>query len=391
MPIDATISFWEQEEFLRADVCIVGAGIIGLSLAAELLERDENLRVVVLERNTLPTGASTKNAGFACYGSPTELWRDVRTLGTDAVVELVRMRKQGLERLRTRLGDEAIGYQQCGGYELVWGNHAAVLDWLDKINTLLQPVFGSTYVVQCDERIAEFGFGSSVEHLLALPHEGRINTGQMMRALLRYVTERGGLVLTGTPVLRVEPSADGAELLAGTAIGGQLRFRARVAAVATNALAPSLAPCLAARPGRGQVLITEPLDRLPWDGVFHFDEGYYYFRNVGRRILFGGGRNLDLEGETTDQLALTERIQSQLEEYLRTLIIPGVSVQIAHRWAGIMGFREPALPAVEWCADCVLGVFGCNGMGVALGSLVAATAAERLEAVLLQSHHGAQA
>jgi len=115
MPIDATISFWEQEEFLRADVCIVGAGIIGLSLAAELLERDENLRVVVLERNTLPTGASTKNAGFACYGSPTELWRDVRTLGTDAVVELVRMRKQGLERLRTRLGDEAIGYQQCGG------------------------------------------------------------------------------------------------------------------------------------------------------------------------------------------------------------------------------------------------------------------------------------
>lgn len=383
--MDATISYWEQEEFLRADVCIVGAGIIGLSLAAEILERDHRQRVVVLERNTLPTGASTKNAGFACYGSPTELWRDARAVGIDATAELVQMRKQGLERLRRRLGDSAIGYQQCGGYELVWGRHVAVLDWLDELNTLLRPIFGSTYAELCDDRIAAFGFGETVEHLIALPHEGRIHTGRLMRTLLAYVVERGGLVLTGAPVVRIEPTDGCVELIVRTELSGEIRFRASVAAVATNALAPSLAPCIAARPGRGQVLITEPLEHLAWDGIFHFDEGYYYFRNVGTRILFGGGRNLDIEGETTDAFALTEHIQARLEEYLRTIIAPRQTVRIAHRWAGIMGFRQPALPAVEWCAERVLGVFGCNGMGVALGSLVAATAADRLAALLLQS------
>jgi glycine/D-amino acid oxidase-like deaminating enzyme len=379
----ATVSFWEQEEFLRADVCIVGAGIIGLSLAAELLERQPTLRVVVLERGSLPTGASTKNAGFACFGSPTELVRDASTLGFERVCQLVEQRKRGLERLRSRLGDDAVGFEHCGGYELLWGRHTRVLDWLDELNALLRPIFGNDYVRRADDRIATFGFGPAVEHLLELPHEGRINTGRMMRALLGYVASRGALVLSGTPVERIEREHDAATLIARSPSAGELRFRARAAALATNALAPALGCCVHATPGRGQVLITEPLDRLPWDGIFHFDEGSFYFRNVGTRILFGGGRNLDFEGETTDELAITERIQAQLEEYLHSVIVPGAPVRVAQRWAGIMGFREPALPAVDWCNERVLQAFGCNGMGVALGSLVARDAAEQLVALLL--------
>ncbi|KXB96996.1 MAG: hypothetical protein AA908_09105 [Chlorobi bacterium NICIL-2] len=379
----ATVSFWEQEEFLRADVCIVGAGIIGLSIAAELLERQPELRVVVLERGSLPTGASTKNAGFACFGSPTELVRDASTLGIEKVCQLVEQRKRGLERLRSRLGDRAIGFEQCGGYELLWGRHTRVLDWLDELNALLRPIFGNEYVRRADERIASFGFGSAVEHLLELPHEGRIHTGRMMRALLGYVASRGALVLCGTPVERIETEQRAVTLIARSPSAGELRFRSSAAAVATNALAPALGNCVHATPGRGQVLIPEPLDQLPWDGVFHFDEGYFYFRNVGTRILFGGGRNLDFEGETTDELAITERIQAQLEEYLRSVIVPGATVRIAQRWAGIMGFREPALPAIAWCSERVLQAFGCNGMGVALGSLVARDAAEQLATLLL--------
>ncbi|GIV52167.1 MAG: FAD-dependent oxidoreductase [Candidatus Kapaibacterium sp.] len=379
----ATVSFWEQEEFLRADVCIVGAGIIGLSLAAELLERQPALRLIVLERGSLPTGASTKNAGFACFGSPTELVRDATTLGIERVCQLVEQRKRGLDLLRSRLGDGAIEYEQCGGYELLWGKHTRVLDHLDELNVLLRPIFGSTYVRRADERIAIFGFGQAVEHLLELPHEGRIHTGRMMRALLGYVASRGALVLSGTPVERIETEQRSVTLIARSPTAGELRFRARSAAVATNALAPALGGCIRARPGRGQVLITEPLERLPWDGIFHFDEGYFYFRNVGTRILFGGGRNLDFEGETTNELAITERIQTQLEEYLHSVIVPGAPVRIAQRWAGIMGFREPALPVTAWCSERVLQVFGCNGMGVALGSLVARDAAEQLVALLL--------
>ena len=381
----ATVSYWEQEEFLSADVCIVGAGIIGLSLAAELLERHPTVRVVVLERGSLPTGASTKNAGFACYGSPTELWRDAATLGIETVCQLVEQRKRGLDRLRARLGDDAIGYEQCGGYELLLGKHAGVLDWLDDLNTLMQPIVGSIYARRADERRAAFGFGPIVEHLLELPHEGRINTGRMMRSLLRYVATHGALVLCGTPVERIDGEDQSVVVVARSPASGELRFRVRAVALATNALAPTLGGCCDATPGRGQVIITEPIDRLPWDGVFHFDEGYYYFRNVGTRILFGGGRNLDFSGETTSEQALTEHIQAQLEDYLRTVIVPHVPVRIAMRWAGIMGFRTPALPAITWCSEHVMHVFGCNGMGVALGSVIASDAADQLTAVLLHT------
>jgi hypothetical protein len=55
---------------------------------------------------------------------------------------------------------------------------------------------------------------------------------------------------------------------------------------------------------------TEPIDNLDVRGTFHLDCGYYYFRNIGDRILLGGGRNLDFETETTTEFAQTEIIQN---------------------------------------------------------------------------------
>jgi len=66
-------SYWEQESFSFYDHIVAGAGIVGLNVAIALKEQYPNARVLVLERSLLPTGASTRNAGFACMGSPTEL------------------------------------------------------------------------------------------------------------------------------------------------------------------------------------------------------------------------------------------------------------------------------------------------------------------------------
>jgi len=62
------LSVWEKESFVQYDVVIVGAGITGLSTAASLIEQRPELKILVLERGLLPTGASTRNAGFACDG-----------------------------------------------------------------------------------------------------------------------------------------------------------------------------------------------------------------------------------------------------------------------------------------------------------------------------------
>src|SRR5690606_14836356 len=124
------LSYWEQHSLLTYDHIIIGSGIVGLSLAIELKEKYPAHRVLVLERGLLPTGASTRNAGFACMGSPTELLDDLTHMTEAEVLSLFEKRKQGLAILRKRLGDEHIGYEASGSYELIHKDELYVLDRL---------------------------------------------------------------------------------------------------------------------------------------------------------------------------------------------------------------------------------------------------------------------
>src|SRR5690606_12281369 len=119
-----------------------------------------------------------------------------------------------------------------------------------------------------------------------------------------------------------------------------ISFHAGKVVVCTNAFTRDLIPGVDLHPGRGQVLITEPVPGLRFKGIFHFDKGYYYFRAIDDRVLFGGGRNLDFKTETTKSPKLNEQIQSDLELKLKTIILPGTTVSIAGRWAGIMAFGK---------------------------------------------------
>ena len=86
----------------------------------ELLEKYSKSRILVLERGLFPTGASTRNAGFACMGSATELLDDLQHTPEADVVALFAARKKGLDQLRIRLGDDKIGYHANGGHEPMW-------------------------------------------------------------------------------------------------------------------------------------------------------------------------------------------------------------------------------------------------------------------------------
>jgi glycine/D-amino acid oxidase-like deaminating enzyme len=147
--------------------------------------------------------------------------------------------------------------------------------------------------------------------------------------------------------------------------------------VATNGFASSLIG-LDVKPARAQVLITEPIKNLPFKGVFHMDSGYYYFRNVGDRVLFGGGRNLDFEAEFTTEMSCSARIQEELDRILNEVILPGRKAKIAHRWAGIMGLGDTRKPIVKEVSRNLFCAVRLGGMGVALGSLVGEKAAMQI-------------
>jgi glycine/D-amino acid oxidase-like deaminating enzyme len=108
----------------------------------------------------------------------------------------------------------------------------------------------------------------------------------------------------------------------------------------------------------------------------HYDKGYFYFRNVGNRLLFGGGRNLDFATEKTTTFGLTSLVQNKLEELLRDVILPGKQPKIEQRWSGIMGLGPTKTTIVKKITNGLYCAVRMGGMGVAIGTLVGEEAAD---------------
>ena len=113
------LSFWETDAFFSSvDVAIVGGGIVGMNAALRLKTIDHSLRITILDRASIGTAASSRNAGFACYGSPSEIYADLQSMPEDAVIDLVKRRVNGLKLLRETVGDKALHYEKTGGHEV---------------------------------------------------------------------------------------------------------------------------------------------------------------------------------------------------------------------------------------------------------------------------------
>jgi len=367
--IAVMLSYWERQSFLHYDRIVVGAGIVGLSAALALREKFPTDRILVLERGLLPTGASTRNAGFACAGSVTELLDDLMHTPEEEVVALFARRLTGLGMLREKLGDVRIGYRERGAYELIDRESLRALEKIEYLNALLRPVLGKDAFRPSSYRPQDFGFNPA--HVLAIIDnlcEGELHSGALLRALMDAALDAKIEVRTGTPVLRFEEDEKGVVVFVQDALRGEeIPLRCNTLCLCTNAFTRALLPDERIVPGRGQVVITEPIPELKFQGIFHYHRGYYYFREIDGRVLFGGGRHLDFSGEESEDLHLHTLIQADLEEKLRTVILPTTPFTIAQRWSGIMAFGETKEPVIRAFSGRVFGAFRCGGMGVALG------------------------
>ena len=359
------LSHWEYETWFKGiHFTIIGSGIVGLNCALELRRKYPAARILVLEKGVLPQGASTKNAGFACFGSISEILDDLNQLPPEEILELVRRRWEGIQLLRATLGDHAIEYEQLGGHELFLKRDRELFEQcearLGEVNDLLMPVFKQpAFVVQPNR----FGFREIESTYITNPLEGQIHTGRMMDALLYRVRSSGISVLNATEVLGFDEDPGGVSV----SLPG-LSFRTEKLLIATNGFAGKWVEKVV--PARAQVLITKPIEGLSIRGTFHLDKGYFYFRNHGDRILLGGGRNLDFKGEETEEFGLTDLIQDHLKNLLKEVILPGIPFEIERQWSGIMGTGPLKMPIVERRSERVFAGVRMGGMGIAIGSSI---------------------
>lgn len=366
-------SYWEQQSFTQYQHIIIGAGIVGLSVAIELRQRFPKDSILILERGMMSTGASSRNAGFACMGSVTELLADLKTMHEEDVLQLFARRKKGLEILRQRLGDDRIGYATNGSYELIDEANLPAIEKLQYLNQLLYPICHSEAFRLANERIAGFGFDQDfTKALIENTCEGELHTGKMLRALSDLALDHNIEIKTNAAVSHFEEIEKGVKVFVPDSLRNEIwALYCDKLYICTNAFTKQLLPQENVVPGRGQVLLTKPIEQLPFKGIFHFDDGYYYFRVIDNRVLFGGGRNLDFSTEQTTEIALNRNIQEHLEQLLRNVILPRTPFEIEQQWAGIMAFGDSKTPIVKAFSPRIFGAFRMGGMGVALGSEVA--------------------
>lgn len=360
------LSFWEKESWLKnIDYTIVGSGIVGLMCAVRLHENFPNSKILILERGLLPNGASTKNAGFACFGSISELLEDLKVHSEVEVLSIIKQRVEGLKFLRDMLGDDVIDYKENGGYELFLKDddesYLECVKAIPRINKLLYPFFSKDAYQVEDDR---FDFNNVHSKTIFNTCEGQIDTGKMMQSLLHLVQSKGVLILNNTSVKSYVEHEDNV-----TIVTSHFEFNTKKLLIATNGFAGALG-LEEVKPARAQVLITDVIPDLKIKGTFHLDKGYYYFRNINNRILLGGGRNLDFKAEETTELIQTPLVQKELERLLKEVILPNKEVTIAHRWSGIMGVGTQKKPIVKKLSQHTFCGVRLGGMGVAIGSKV---------------------
>src|SRR5262249_46859380 len=110
-----------------------------------------------------------------------------------------------------------------------------------------------------------------------------------------------------------------------------------------HGLVPELADAI--WPTRGQVIASEPLDRVLYDRPHYARQGFDYWQQLpDGRILVGGFRDGSILDELTDVGETTATIQSSLASCLDGLV--GEEVPVTPRWAGIFGLTQDLLPLV---------------------------------------------
>ena len=361
------LSYWEKSTYLEnIDFLIIGSGIVGLSTAIFLKKKNKNYKVLVIDRGYLPTGASTKNAGFTCFGSPTELFDDLQNMNELTVWDTFSNRYTGLNTLFELVQKDKIAYRECKSWDIISSkkNNDITKDFIEYINHKAYEITGVKEIYHEDKLIStKFGFeGINTSYCNKL--EGAIHTGKMIQELYKKAILNDVNVLFGMNAEKLDHSAQ--ENVIETQFG---EIKAKNTIIATNGFAKKWIKD-DILPARAQVIITNEIPDLKINGTFHYEKGYYYFRNVGNRVLLGGGRNLDFKGETTEEFGSSEQIRLKLLELLKNVILPKHTYEIQDSWSGIMGVGKSKSPIIKKINNNTAIGVRMGGMGVAIGAQV---------------------
>lgn len=364
-----SVSLWQDHSMdnkKNFDVTIIGGGIAGVSTAYWLLHNDPTLKVALVEKYDLASGATGRNAGFITCGSVEHFNRLVEKHGASEADEIWKFSEKNLALLKEHIiqdKHQELLFEHKGSFSLA-GSESEMKE-LKKSADLMRSFGINVDILDGEEirdRLGAMEFVGGVKYV----DDASVHPVRLLKAMVAKINSEQLTIFPNHEVYAIEQI--GSSRLVKTQ---KTQFETSMVVYATNAYSPLLNNYFKDKifPTRGQILATEPVEKF-MEGPCYANFVLDYFRQLPTgQLVIGGFRQLQKDAEVGYSDETTDIIQSALEEFIRHHIPKVSKAKITHRWSGIMGFSADGNPLVGSLPNdpqsFFVGGFTAHGLGLA--------------------------
>jgi gamma-glutamylputrescine oxidase len=352
---------------LDVDVCVIGAGLAGLTVAREVARRGWS--VAVLESNRVAWAASGRNTGFVLPGFSEHIESMIERIGLDHTKQLWALSQQGLDYVRRTIEETGMpGVDPVPGWL-----HVSKTDNADEIDAEVERLrwIGANVEAWPTERVREVLPNKRYFNALHFPGALHIHPLNYALGLAADAEAAGARIFEDTTALAVD--ASGVRKRTDTHGG---RVRATHIVLACNVQLGALMPRLGATllPITTFVLVTEPIGPKLHE-VVRYRGAVSDTNRADNHYRIVGGDRLQWSGRMRAWQADPRWVRRGLIADITRNFPELGKVEIAHLWRGTLGraiHRMPQLGEIEsglWVAS----GFGGHGLNTTAmgGELIA--------------------